>query len=98
MTRINETHVILTGGVGNGETLIVNLLTNFTMTKGPTLKSTRYWHACGTFSYQGQIQVIVAGGFDGGNHVYLPELWNPASSDAGWIQGEHIITLNFLEH
>ena len=64
MTKINDTHVIITGGVNNkGQSIIVDV-TTFEMILGPRLSSERSYHACESFYYEGRPFVVVAGGFN----------------------------------
>ena len=93
MTRINETHVILIGGIdNNGQTLIIDVGNDFKMTAGPNLKYARSGHACGTYSTPYGNQIVVAGGEiylrDNYTEIFLKstEIWNPAI-DKDWLQG-----------
>ena len=97
MTRINETHVILIGGIdNNGQTLIIDVANDFKMTAGPNLKYARSGHACGTYSTPYGNQIVVAGGEiylrDNYTEIFLKstEIWNPAI-DMDWLQGTSLL-------
>ena len=88
MAKINDSHVILTGGWYNGtETLLVDTKSDFEMKPGPSMTNKRGDHTCGIFTDQGNGYdwVIVAGGF-GEDYLSSIELWDPISND-GWIEG-----------
>ena len=91
MAKINESMVILTGGVGyenDGQTILVDMALNQTnMLSGPKLKNRRFYHACGTFIHNENIVVIVAGSYPDSSHVKSTELWYTNSVDANWIEG-----------
>ena len=70
MTKINDTHVIITGGVNNkGQSIIVDV-TTFEMILGPRLSSERSYHACESFHHEGRPFVVVAGGFNWDDLMY----------------------------
>ena len=90
MTKINDTHVIIIGGVNNkGQSIIVDV-TNFEMTLGPRLSCERSYHACESFQHLGRIFVVVAGGFnwDDLSSLKTTELLDITSSDQ-WQFGEY---------
>ena len=91
MAKINESMVILTGGVGyenDGQTILVDMALNQTnMSYGPKLNNRRFYHACGTFIHNENIVVIVAGSYPDSSHVKSTELWYTNSVDANWIEG-----------
>ena len=90
MTKLNETTVISTGGLGNyGKTLIIDVSSqDYLIMPGPKMEWERNGHACGTFISNGKIMVIVVGGSDDLNFIGTTEIWDP-SSDKGWVQGNN---------
>ena len=64
-----EQAIYIMGGIQNGEasskTWIVNPDKDFEIVKGPRLKFARYSHSCGKMEWDGEVVLIVAGGYDG---------------------------------
>ena len=93
VTKINDTHVILIGGIGNAEnqaqTLLVDISRNFSMSKGPSLNRGRYDFSCGSFQFNDKTIVIAAGGYDNINSVST-ELWD-LDPKHGWIKGPSLL-------
>ena len=64
VTRVNETHVMLTGGYNiDGATVLVDVR-DFSMVYGPSMSHHRYQHACGTFQHEGKPMIIAVGGYE----------------------------------
>ena len=90
MTKINDSTIVLTGGIGNeGAMLMVDTTKDFEMTFGPKMKTHRWLHGCAIIEVQNEIHVIVAGGYDENGVTRSTELWNSKTSE--WIQGRKFI-------
>ena len=70
MVKINETHVLMMGGLQNNDGIISVFNTTYIFDfvtqewqKGPDLNMERFMHGCGSFNFDDSLVVIVAGGF-----------------------------------
>ena len=66
---------------------IFNPMNGFTHIEGPSLKTSRYSHACGLMSNGQQTKIVVAGGLNNPNGVLNSvEIFDPSVND--WISGK----------
>ena len=88
-TKVNDSLVILTGGIDNlGGTLIVDIASpNYPMIPGPQMLHKRYYHASGTFIVNNVTVLIVAGGYDGHEFLSSTEIWVPSMDVGSWQPG-----------
>ena len=88
--KLNQTHVILTGGSPYpSKTLIINL-NNSEMTRGPDFEvSKRDSHACSRLSHpNGTNYIIVAGGYSDLDILKSTEMLDVNNIRRGWYEGK----------
>ena len=86
-----EQAIYIIGGIQNGEasreTWIVNPEKDFEIVKGPRTKFARYSHSCGKMELDGEVVLIVAGGYDGKQALNSVEILQPNKTEERWIPG-----------
>ena len=87
----NEHSLYIIGGLQNEvasrETWIVNPEKDFEIAKGPHLKFARFSHSCDKMELDGEVVLIVAGGYDGIHALNSVEILRPNKTEEGWIPG-----------
>ena len=92
MLEYNENSIYIIGGIKNDgeasrETWIVNPENNFEIVKGPSLRFARYSHSCGKMELDGEVVIIVAGGYNDEQALNSVEILRPNKTEEGWIHG-----------
>ena len=67
IVKIKENAIYIIGGRQNGnissDVWIVDPTNNYSVTQGPSLKTSRYEFSCGTMEVDGRTMIVVAGGY-----------------------------------
>ena len=93
--KYSERHVYIIGGLTetaewSNNVFISNPMEGFTYIQGPALKTKRSLHTCGLMTKGQQSKIVVAGGYDGNNHLSSVEIFDPTTNN--WISGKEIIS------
>ena len=93
--KYSEHHVYIIGGLTetaewSNNVFISNPMEGFTYIQGPALKTKRSLHTCGLMTKGQQSKIVVAGGYDGNNHLSSVEIFDPTINI--WISGKEIIS------
>ena len=90
--KISENEIFVIGGFGGPwfrmkEVWIYDPQNGFARTQGPSMTSNRKSHSCSTMKDGRKTVIIVAGGYNGGQHVNSVEIYDP--TDKTWHSGKN---------
>ena len=93
--KYSEHHVYIIGGLTetaewSNNVFISNPMEGFTYIQGAALKTKRSLHTCGLMTKGQQSKIVVAGGYDGNDHLSSVEIFDPTINN--WISGKEIIS------